>query len=695
MVSTRTKGSPVVMLDDHDKPVQQPTASPTKPGNKPSNKQYKKPTEDPTDPKSKTQTRKSIQKPSDGRPEDKTVVTKSTRSTRRNPNPAEPEVAVLSEPEQILQKRSPRKIQNNPQPPKTTASKNESFDLPPDNGEIQSTPRASGKVVKYKGRNVVLKALKANPTPTIEVEIIEQNGKEANGGREEQEVTAEGDDGDDERDEDDLPDVDDTLGGSELRVGAQVEDAEYVPEVEVETEQEPGKRPKKLGRPPKGNERSKLNPPKTRKRNSENRQPTKKKRRNDIGENYGDYDDESEIDEDRLRKMRLGECEAKLIARMTSMQQELTITYSNMESDRKSIQRRLKAADYIMMDTVKDFNDLGIYNGIAIGKDDPNYRTAPPRILRGDPFPQGATDFDANHPAIQALFPDERMAYEAEIFTTQLDHIEEALDAVNSLHKISERIWLLSVKYRTLLQRQRDFLKTCKSHAEGVKKEYIARREEESEFNREPVGVRTRPWGPVLAKPERLHRREEQIRGHPAKPSSPAVSRKRRLDVPDTVVSKRPRPTLEQGRPSRQYESSASESASVGGPSTPPPADRVVVELFGDHTPGRTRRIHQHPAASTDQTSGRPSGIHDDNAPWTSEENNALDGALRQIREGEGRWRLIKAHFGGPGTVLSERSSREIREKAWEYKMRIENSGQDLPDYWKNIGDPSDYKGED
>ncbi|KAK6521008.1 hypothetical protein TWF506_001243 [Arthrobotrys conoides] len=703
MVSTRTKGGPIVMLDDHENPVeQQPTASPTKPGDKPTKKQSKDTIEISTNSKSKTQARKSVQEPLNENTENKTAVVKNTRSTRRNPNPNGSEIEVVSEPEQILQKRSPRKTQKNPQPPKTTASEKDVFDFPQDDGEIQAATRAL-KVVKYKGKNIVLKAPNARPASTVEIEIIEQNGMEANGEGGEQEATAEGDDGDDEREEEDLPDLDDTLGGGEVLVGAQTEDPEYVPEVEAEADaeeeeeerEEERERPKKLGRPPKGARRLELRAQKSKKQNGGKKLPKKKKRRHEIGENYGDYQDDSETDEERLREMSFGEYERKLIARMTSMEQELTITWSNIEYDRKSIDRRLKAAKHIMMDTVKDFNDIGIYNGIAIGRDDPNYRKTLPRILRGDPFPEDATNFDANHPAIRALFPDEQAAYETDIFNSQLEHVEGVLTAVDKLHKISEKIWLQSVKYSTILQKQKRFLETCRYHRKDFEKKYITERDEESELNREAAKVRARPREPGFALPERPYRSGEQARGYSANPTSPVASRKRGLDAPDTIVPKRQRSTLEQGQTSRQYQSSASESASVGGLSAPLPVERVVIDSFGDHTSNRTRRIHQGPKVTNDRASGRSSGIHDDNAPWTPEENNALDGALRQIREEEGRWRLIKERLGGPGTALAERSSREIREKAWEYKMRIENSGQELPDYWKNVENPSNYEGED
>ena len=85
MVSTRTKGGPVVMLDDHEKLVrQQLLTSPAKPGDKSSKKQSKKP----ADPKPKKQAKKSVQEPSGDQPENEaTATTESTRSTRNNSQP--------------------------------------------------------------------------------------------------------------------------------------------------------------------------------------------------------------------------------------------------------------------------------------------------------------------------------------------------------------------------------------------------------------------------------------------------------------------------------------------------------------------------------------------------------------------------------------------------------------------------------
>ncbi|RVD88629.1 uncharacterized protein DFL_002807 [Arthrobotrys flagrans] len=550
MVSTRTKGSPVVMLDDHDKPIQQPAA---KPGDKPSRKRSRKATaEVSANSKSKTQSKKSVQGPSNDQPENKATTTKSTRSTRSNPNPSE---LAFPEPEQILQKRNSRKTRKASQPPKTTAS------------------------VKYKGK----KELEA----TVE--------------------------GDDKRDEGDL------LGGGEVRVDIQMEDADYDPEeeeeeeVQAEAEEISGERFKKSGKPFKGQrERPGLGT----KQNGVKKQQQKKKQRQVIGKYHDHYDDDSEKDEKVLREMSLDEYLQKLQTRMSTMEQELTIIYYNTEKDRRSIERRIMAADYIMMDTVKGFNDIGIYNGVSMGSDDPNGQTIVPKILRGDPFPEDATNFDENHPAIQALFPDEQMAYEADIFESQLNNVDGAIEAANELHRISEMIWFQSVRYRSLLQRQKHFLETCKGHANDIKNKYIVRRRGESDRQARAAEARARPKELVFALPER-------------------PSRKRRLDPPAIIVSKRQRSTLEQGR---RYQSSASESASVGGPSTPPPADRVVV----DHTPGRTRRIHQPQGAASDRTSGRSSGIHDDNAPWTSEENKALD-ATPTEKKG---WRLIKPSFG-------------------------------------------------
>ncbi|KAK6351267.1 hypothetical protein TWF718_004432 [Orbilia javanica] len=682
MVSTRAKGGPVLMLDDHENPVQQPTTSPGKPDEKSTKSKSEKTIEASPTKKSKSQSRKSMQGPPGDQPEDKATTTKGTRSTRSNPRPIENEVVILSEPERILQRRHSRNNMRASQASKTTVSEKDIFDLPSDDRKTQTASKDSRKVIKYKGKAVVMKVPNAEPTPTVEVEVIEQNQNVADGGNGELEATVEGHDGDDELDEEDVPDVDDTLGDG---VGA--EDVDGTPETEG-VEEVPKELVRRRGRPPK-EQRPGPNPSDARNPNGEKSQ-RKKKRRKDVGTYHGDHDDYSETEETKLRQMSSEEFGHKIVMRLTAMEQTLGITYSNLENERKSIERRLKAADYIMVETVKEFNGIGVYNGLSMRRDDPNRQTIVPKIFRGDPFPEDTTDFDGDHPAIQALFLGGRMAYEVDIFNGQLSSVEAGLEVANQLHHISEKIWLASVKYKTILQRQKHYLETCMDRAKSIKVEYIKGRQEESKRNKEAAEARA-GRKMAFAIPERPHRRTEQVRGYAGRHSTDesTVSRKRGLESPNNIVSKRPRSNLEQGRPIRRYRSSAPESVSIQGPSTPPPTDRVIVELFGDHTPGRTRRIHRPPGASNDRGPGRSSGIHDDNAPWTPEENEALDTALQQITEPEGRWLLIKRDFGGPGTALAERSDHEICEKAREYKQRIENSGQELPAYWQNVGLPS------
>ncbi|KAK6503184.1 hypothetical protein TWF481_008214 [Arthrobotrys musiformis] len=678
MVSTRTKGSPVVMLDDHDNPVKQ--TSSTSP--------------------SKKQTRQSKNPHAEEpklAPMPPPIATRSTRNTRNNPNPPDPAVEPPSKPEQSPKKQNSSKSPKKPtqQPSKTTPSEKDVFDLPDKSSPISSNLRT----VKYKGRSIVLKPTKPNPSATVEVEIVEQNG---NGGLDD---AAEGDDGDDELDEGETMDADDTLGGDYVpgEGGEEEEDddddddddeeEEEEEEDDEEEEEKPKEPKKKLGRPPKQRNNDPITgASKTQVQNAQKKQ--QKKRRKNQGDYYGDAPDDSEKDENLLgQTMTMKEFSRKIQNRASIIEQKLSEAFEDLKPDRKSIERRLRAAGKVLKTTTKEFNRIGVYNGISLGQDDPNGRTTIPRILHGDPFPLNTTEFDENHPEFQALFPTERMDYELDIFREQRQHVTDAVVAVNELHRISEKIWLMAMTYKTQLAGQMQFLAKCEDRVGNIKRDYTARRKRESEQNRDAAqAAQARKAmsgeGPFII-PDNVLGRIRGLQRTVAETiaSRPAFSRKRGLEAPDEIVSKRQRVEQERNRLSRGSQSST--SGSTAGAGTPPPTDRVVVELFGDHTPGRARRIHQRRGANG-QASSRPSGIHDDNAPWTADENTALDDALRQITEKKGRWRSIKSRFGGPGTALAERSGREIELKAIEYKRRIEGVEQEIPDYWKSVGPASD-----
>ncbi|KAK6536654.1 hypothetical protein TWF281_000878 [Arthrobotrys megalospora] len=699
MVSTRRRGSPeILMLDDHEQPVQQSSAPLAKsPAKQPKRSVKASP---------KKQAEKQVGKQAEN---------KSTRNTRSNPNPNEKDVLV-SEPERLLhQKPGSRKIQKNVRrPPKTTNPEKDVFNLPSSDGEgetgVIATPRKSstglrsrksGAVrVKAKGRVVTLKPLRPDPVTTVEAEAVRRNEEETGGEGGDPEATAEGDDGDDERDEGDALEGDDTLGGPDPLVPG--EDVEFEPEdePEEESEEEPERHEKRLGEPfQEQPSQPGMRTDKAREQGDEERKK-KKKRRKDIGTYHGDYEDESELDEDTLRQMTMQEFETKFRDRAATMEFELNAAFSNIENDRKSIDRRLKALETVVMDTVEEFNDHGVYNEVYRGGKHHNRYKPFPKTLPGDPFPDGALDFDENHPAIKALFPDEKTAYEVDIFNEHGNHIERALAAANNLHRIAEKIWLTSTRYKTILNQQKKFVERCRDHAKTVKVRYISGRvAERVEALKAERLARQGRYG------QELDHRREHIAKYPSTNMTP--NRKRALDVPDTIDPKRQKmhhqnrssgrhqvPTTEpepEPEPESEPESgTGSEPNSSEGPRTPPPADRVIIELFGDHTPGRTRRIHRNPEAQDDQAARQQSGIHDDNAPWTAEENEALDTALKAFQEKSSRWYNIKKYYGGPGTVLAERSLEEIRDKAREYKTRIKNSGQRLPDYWELVSYSSD-----
>ncbi|KAK6361503.1 hypothetical protein TWF730_005227 [Orbilia blumenaviensis] len=605
MVSTRRGGSPIVMLDDHEQLIRQPS-SPTKrsprkqtgeklqspakasasqkpKASKKSKKVSKQANTEPASEQTETDPieeyveeqagQTATQEPPKEQPASK-AENKRRRSTRRNPV-ADDEIEFLSEPELLLQKPRPGKKQQVAQPPSfaPTSSERDLYDPPSEDGGVQTVSESTMKF-KSKGKNVVLKVPKAAGT---------------------------------------------------------VSTAEVGPE----------------------------------------QRPKMKKRRRDIGTYYGDYEDDSEVDERALLNMTLKEFEDKFKSRANAAGQEITNTSLNINDEFKSMTRRLRAVQTVISKTVHGFNDTGVYDRCFRENDG----LSSAAVLPGDPFPVGATNFDPDHPGVKALFPKEKLAEEANVLGEHLSHVEGALGAAQKLHRITELMWLQTRNFKAILEQEKWFLEKCRNQAMNGEADYGMWRGLQSEEDREAKERRRKieERGKGREKGKERGRPTFAVPALPNRGRGARGSRKRAADSSDNMSAKR-------RRMDRTFDS---DSSGTEGFPTPPPVDRVVVEMFGNHTPGRERRIHR---GANSPGVGGPSGIHDDNAPWTSEENDALDHALEQVTVRRGRWDTIKSHFGGVGTALAERSVQEIREKALEYKVRIENSGQELPGYWKDIG---------
>ncbi|EPS41543.1 hypothetical protein H072_4552 [Dactylellina haptotyla CBS 200.50] len=331
-----------------------------------------------------------------------------------------------------------------------------------------------------------------------------------------------------------------------------------------------------------------------------------------------------------------------------AMQAKLQSTYDSLSAHRQSVEKRLKVLDDVMFDDVNEMNRNGIYGEVFYNH--PKYRghyKPLPAVLPGDPFPAHSTDFDENDPRVQRLFPtDEHRAYQMDVFKNHLDNIEVSLEKASSLVKIAENIFTMAKGYKSALERQSKFAEKCFHTAETVKDRYIDRRIEE----RGRIQRMTRKEAPPVPRQE-FHPTQSRVA---IATDNNNFNRKRKLSAFEERQNQRlPKRRIIEPTPPPEPEvidlvesdedDAVPDITTPEPPATPPPAaERVIIEGFGNHTPGRTRR-YEHPDDSDDDAAERTKdGILIDSRPWSEEENSILDLAMSHCQS---KLQSIKIHF--------------------------------------------------
>ncbi|KAK6539053.1 hypothetical protein TWF694_010598 [Orbilia ellipsospora] len=432
--------------------------------------------------------------------------------------------------------------------------------------------------------------------------------------------------------------------------------------------------------------------PKTKKRKLQ--APTKRKKDAD---NQDGFDDETEDESTLLEDMTLEEFRDRFSFRAKSMEGALTLAYDDLLLHRKSVEKRLRVVDTVLFEDIQEFNVNGIYD--TVFRDHPKYRVhyqSLPAILPGDPFPSSSDKFDETDPRVQALFPDDdRRVYEIGVFKKHLQSLDSSLRSANNLLKAAEKIFTMARGYKATLERQSKWAETFCAHASTVKETYLEKRIEER---------------------DRIINMKEQERGKPVPmqnaipvrptasttgvyPTTAPMNRKRKLDptAPEARRQKQrhqayarlvlsPNHDLSMALPMEvESESGVPDTRTREAPVTPPPAERIIIEGFGDHTPGRTRRYKNANVPDNTDAETMKDGILIDTRPWTEDENSYLDFAMSRYTKVPGRWLDIKENFGRAGQPLASRSASELQARAQECKAIIAPSGITLPEYWDNL----------
>ncbi|KAF3903991.1 hypothetical protein AA313_de0201946 [Arthrobotrys entomopaga] len=415
------------------------------------------------------------------------------------------------------------------------------------------------------------------------------------------------------------------------------------------------------------------------------------KRKKNAG-NLDEYDDETE-DESTLREdMTLEEFHKRFSFRAGAMEDTLTLAYDDLLLHRESVEKRLKVVDGVIHDDIQEFNTNGLYD--VVFHEHPKYRAEYqplPAVLPGDPFPIFSDKFDETDPRVQALFPDDdRKVYEMGVFKKHLQSLDSSLESANKLLKAAEKIFLMAKGYKTTLERQSKWVETCCTHADTVKETYLEKRIKERNrllnMKGKPVPMQNNIPAPTT-------------RTTGASSATVSLGRKRKLDPTAPEPRRQKRRHQEYAQPVLNPDHNLTmalpmeidsgtripDTMALEAPATPPGAERIIVEGFGDHTPGRTRRYKNADASANADVETMKDGILIDARPWTEEENSYLDLAMRVHKGVPGRWLAIKDHFGMPGQPLASRSAPELRARAQECKAILTASGIELPDYWGNL----------
>ncbi|KAF3936909.1 hypothetical protein ABW19_dt0206777 [Dactylella cylindrospora] len=356
------------------------------------------------------------------------------------------------------------------------------------------------------------------------------------------------------------------------------------------------------------------------------------RRRNQV-ENYGDDDDDdTDTDEEHLRSATtLDEFSTKFSNRAIVITQGLKTMLGDLEPERSSIERRMRSMEGIILDQVDELDTKGLYTEVFKNHRLNRQRYARfPSVLPGDPYQDpNSIEFNENDPRVQALFKtDEEAAYAIDIYEDDLKHIAASIKAADEMLRAATRFFAMAKGYQTSLVNQQRFLNRLIDHEETVKQEYLEHRIEVRDRvmseKREIMSRKRREIRAANAHKERYLAWQASVK---ARVPQPVLNRKRGQDLFDADLQKRQKQSYGEDTtraraalPRRvQIDTAESEDdeddydelivvdeedeyedehpPDVGRrpepPVTPPPVERVRIESFGDHTPGRTRR-YQH-----------------------------------------------------------------------------------------------------
>ncbi|EWC46886.1 hypothetical protein DRE_03898 [Drechslerella stenobrocha 248] len=409
----------------------------------------------------------------------------------------------------------------------------------------------------------------------------------------------------------------------------------------------------------------------------------------------------TEDDDDNLRETLTFKKFRSLFTDKTSrIADKLTRIHQRNEPERESIGKLMSALEGLIedsavkLDTKSTYGDL--YSHYTHLRD--HYKPLP-KVLPGDPFPDPA-DFDENDVEVQGLFKTHKARRkDIEIYTENLRFLESSLQAASKLVKTAEKIFLNAKLYQSKLEHNRKFLEKLVAHEEDFKDNYIRQRMEE----RDRILVESIPniREREMARREAAQRRNDYFVNPGA--NGTVTQQKRKAEGSNSMspqVQKKPRYEYTISKPNtKRYEvidlsndddGLLPDVDTPGTPQTPSPTvDRVVVEGFGNHTPGRVRRYQNPEQDDDDDDDTQVVGVTGKGAsgslPWTDEDNTALNRAMSECLDVPGRWLDMKEKYGkNPGEPLFNWSAQELQARALEIYEAL-HEDHPLPPYWEKL----------
>ncbi|KAK6354985.1 hypothetical protein TWF696_004111 [Orbilia brochopaga] len=401
------------------------------------------------------------------------------------------------------------------------------------------------------------------------------------------------------------------------------------------------------------------------------------------------------VDEQDLREnMTYADFLVKFVERAGRYETRLKSVYANNEAERDSIERRIRALENIIQDDAKELDTHGTYSEVYRHHRLLRDEAQPlPTVHPGDPYKGPLTiDFNPDDQRIHALFKnDEERRKAISVYTEAIGYIESSKKAADSLFKAAERIFLDAKGYQSKLEHNRDFLKRLIEHEETAKVSYIRKRMED----RDSLRLQRFPDGVKREQMRRIYHAQRDAyctnAGTETEVRTPQKKRRLSVSVSPTAGRKKPRYGDKIDADANRCivisddESDGNEHVpdSVEVPVTP--TQRIRLPGFGDHTPGRTRRIDETAGANGDGGLAGTQNGKRMSRPWTNADNDELDHAMRDCTQVPGRWLDIKEKYGQPGQSLEHWSAEELHARAKEIWQQVEPYRNELPPWWDDV----------